>query len=218
VGVRTYSAKTSGFPTAWQAHARAFGADPTSILPCEQGRRPYALSDMPATRFGTNARWLLSLCTGGDRMRTGTSGDVPAVTRSGSSSCVQGEAGWGSGPTARKLATCRHPTRAVPLFTHCHHGECRPSKHAGTRYIVDLVRVDARLVIEFDGGQHADAVAYDSRRTARRGAPGLCIGRYWNHDVLERTSAVLEDILRRLSDSDGVRRGDPWPWHRRPPT
>jgi very-short-patch-repair endonuclease len=66
------------------------------------------------------------------------------------------------------------------------------------RYIVDFVCVDAGLVIELDGGQHADAVAYDSRRTARLRAPGYAVARYWNDDVLKQTTAVLEDIVRRL--------------------
>jgi very-short-patch-repair endonuclease len=33
-------------------------------------------------------------------------------------------------------------------------------------YIVDFLCVDAKLVVELDGGQHADNVAYDERRTA----------------------------------------------------
>ena len=68
------------------------------------------------------------------------------------------------------------------------------------RYIVDFVCIDARLVIELDGGQHAEAVDYDARRSARLRTLGYDVARYWNHDVLKRTAGVLEDILRRLRD------------------
>jgi very-short-patch-repair endonuclease len=34
-----------------------------------------------------------------------------------------------------------------------------------TGYIVDFVCVPARRVVELDGGQHLDALAYDQRRT-----------------------------------------------------
>ena len=33
-------------------------------------------------------------------------------------------------------------------------------------YIVDFVCLEARLIIEADGGQHSDQEAYDARRTA----------------------------------------------------
>jgi hypothetical protein len=34
-------------------------------------------------------------------------------------------------------------------------------------YIVDFACLEARLIIEADGGQHSDQVAYDARRTTR---------------------------------------------------
>ncbi|MGH6967156.1 MAG: DUF559 domain-containing protein, partial [Phenylobacterium sp.] len=33
-------------------------------------------------------------------------------------------------------------------------------------YIVDFLCLEAKLVVELDGGQHAEQVAYDARRTA----------------------------------------------------
>ena len=35
-------------------------------------------------------------------------------------------------------------------------------------YIADFVCLEARLIVELDGGQHQDQVAYDARRDARR--------------------------------------------------
>ncbi len=65
-------------------------------------------------------------------------------------------------------------------------------------YIVDFVCVAQRLVIEVDGGQHADATAYDERRTSACGDGGYRVARYWNHEVLNQTALVLDDILRHL--------------------
>ena len=66
-------------------------------------------------------------------------------------------------------------------------------------FIADFACVDARLVIELDGGQHADRQDQDARRTARMMVNGYRVLRFWNHDVLARTDAVLEEILRHLS-------------------
>ena len=66
-------------------------------------------------------------------------------------------------------------------------------------YIVDFVCVPARLVLELDGGQHLDARAYDSARTRAIELCGYRVLRFWNDDVLLRTDAVLEEILRHLT-------------------
>ncbi len=66
------------------------------------------------------------------------------------------------------------------------------------RYIVDFVCVPARLVLELDGGQHLDAQAYDAVRTLEIEARRYRVLRFWNDDVLLRTDAVLEEILRHL--------------------
>ncbi|HET6554259.1 MAG TPA: DUF559 domain-containing protein [Dyella sp.] len=65
-------------------------------------------------------------------------------------------------------------------------------------YIVDFICVPARLVLELDGGQHLDAQAYDAARTLEIQARGYRVLRFWNDDVLLRTDAVLEEILRHL--------------------
>ena len=65
-------------------------------------------------------------------------------------------------------------------------------------YIVDFVCVEAKLVIELDGGQHADQQDYDAERTRRLEINGYRVLRFWNDDVLLRTADVLEEILRQL--------------------
>jgi very-short-patch-repair endonuclease len=62
-------------------------------------------------------------------------------------------------------------------------------------YIVDFLCVDAKLVVELDGGQHADNVAYDERRTAYLETQGLRVLRFWNGEVIERLNDVCASIL-----------------------
>jgi very-short-patch-repair endonuclease len=66
-------------------------------------------------------------------------------------------------------------------------------------YIVDLLCVERRVIVEVDGGQHADRQAYDRKRTDDLEAMGMIVLRYWNDDVLLRTDAVLNDILATLT-------------------
>ena len=67
-------------------------------------------------------------------------------------------------------------------------------------YVVDFVCPRARLIVELDGGQHLDDQAYDAVRTARLGAMGYRVIRFWNHDVLQRTDDVLAEIHRQLTE------------------
>ena len=65
-------------------------------------------------------------------------------------------------------------------------------------YIVDFACFDARLVIEIDGGRHADAVRSDSIRDAWLAREGFRILRFWNNEVLENTEGVMQEILLSL--------------------
>jgi very-short-patch-repair endonuclease len=65
-------------------------------------------------------------------------------------------------------------------------------------YILDFVCFSKRLVIEIDGSQHAESPR-DFARDAALSAEGFTIARYWNNDVLQRPSSVLEDILAKLA-------------------
>jgi very-short-patch-repair endonuclease len=67
-------------------------------------------------------------------------------------------------------------------------------------YIVDFVAPTRKLVIELDGGQHANTVAYDTARSQYLEAKGYCVLRFWNHDFLARTDEVLEVIDRWLRE------------------
>jgi len=65
-------------------------------------------------------------------------------------------------------------------------------------YIVDFVCVQTRLVVELDGGQHAEHAAQDAHRTAMLEKNGFRVVRFWNDDVLKNLEGVLEEILRQL--------------------
>ncbi|MET0893023.1 MAG: DUF559 domain-containing protein [Pseudoxanthomonas sp.] len=66
-------------------------------------------------------------------------------------------------------------------------------------YIADFICCEVRLVVELDGGQHVERAAYDQQRTIALQRAGYRVLRYWNDDVLLRTSSVLEDILLNLA-------------------
>ena len=65
-------------------------------------------------------------------------------------------------------------------------------------FIADFRCHEGRLVVEVDGGQHADNVAYDERRTAKMGEDGYRVIRFWNTEVLSNIDGVLEAIGNAL--------------------
>ena len=66
-------------------------------------------------------------------------------------------------------------------------------------YIVDFVCLEARLIVEVDGGQHADEKYGDAQRDAWLTSQNFRVLRYWNNQVLKELDAVLEDIARALN-------------------
>ncbi len=63
-------------------------------------------------------------------------------------------------------------------------------------YIVDFVCFEKHLIIELDGGQHAEQAVYDAERSAWLQSQGFRVLRFWNHEVLTDVEAVEEVILR----------------------
>jgi very-short-patch-repair endonuclease len=64
-------------------------------------------------------------------------------------------------------------------------------------HILDFVCFERRIVIEVDGGQHADSEV-DKVRDGHLSAEGFQTVRYWNNDVLKNPEGVLTDLLARL--------------------
>jgi primosomal protein N' (replication factor Y) len=78
-------------------------------------------------------------------------------------------------------------------------------QHPIGSYITDFVCLAARLIVEVDGGQHADSPA-DIRRTAWLESRGYRVLRFWNSDVLTNTDGVLTVIRDALAEGGRRRR------------
>jgi very-short-patch-repair endonuclease len=66
-------------------------------------------------------------------------------------------------------------------------------------YIADFLCIEAKLVIELDGGQHADTVVKDKRRTEYFESLGYQVIRFWNHEVIENMSGLYDSLTLTLS-------------------
>ncbi|MCL2297384.1 MAG: elongation factor P maturation arginine rhamnosyltransferase EarP [Proteobacteria bacterium] len=67
-------------------------------------------------------------------------------------------------------------------------------------FIVDFVCFPKRLIIELDGGQHADSAEYDAQRDAWLTKEGFRVLRFWNNEWAMQQEAVLETIWNALQE------------------
>ena len=67
-------------------------------------------------------------------------------------------------------------------------------------YYADFACKDAMLIIEADGGQHGSD--RDVQRDIVLKQEGFTILRFWNHDILSNTEAVLQAILATLQPKE----------------
>ena len=63
-------------------------------------------------------------------------------------------------------------------------------------FVVDCMEIG--LVIEVDGGQHAERQQQDVTRSRQLEAEGFRVLRFWNDEVLQNTAAVLEQISNTI--------------------
>lgn len=111
-------------------------------------------------------------------------------------------------PIARKL---RHdPTDAEQrLWSHLRGRQIEEAKFVRQfpvgPYVTDFACRSLMLVVELDGGQHADNPK-DTIRTRDIETAGYRVLRFWNNDVLANTEGVLEVIARevRLARNSGA--------------
>ncbi len=68
-------------------------------------------------------------------------------------------------------------------------------------YIADFLCKDLKLIVEVDGGQHAEN-SYDRRRDEWLAAHGWRVLRLWNDHVMGDVESALEHI--RIAASGGV--------------
>jgi len=65
-------------------------------------------------------------------------------------------------------------------------------------FIADFCCVELKLVVEIDGGQHADN-KHDDARTRQLGQLGYRVVRFWNNDVLNNLEGVIRVLETELS-------------------
>ncbi len=142
----------------------------------------------------------------GESVRQGRS---PQPSRWGE---IDGETKWGAikrfytQQTLQKAQTLRESqTNAEGLLWHY----LRDKQLAGHKfrrqqpigpYIVDFACMPKKLLIELDGGQHAEQHTYDKKRDEFLRGKGYKILRFWNNDVFENCFGVLESIRAAVQD------------------
>ena len=67
-------------------------------------------------------------------------------------------------------------------------------------FIVDFICVEKNVVIEVDGGQHAENEEQDIQRSAYLNKMGYRVIRFWNNEVLQEIEAVLTAIFAILAN------------------
>jgi len=72
------------------------------------------------------------------------------------------------------------------------------------RYVVDYVCFEKKLIVELDGGQHAEQQEYDEARTQYLEKSDYRVLRFWNHDVLKDWE-VVEEVIWRALQAYGLR-------------
>lgn len=65
-------------------------------------------------------------------------------------------------------------------------------------FIADFACERPKLIVEIDGGQHAEQQAYDDARTLWLEARGYRVVRFWSNDVLVQSEAVMQKLLEVL--------------------
>ena len=58
-------------------------------------------------------------------------------------------------------------------------------------YTADFASHGAKLIVEVDGGQHAESADADSERTRFLNAEGYRVLRFWNNEVMQNLDGVL---------------------------
>jgi len=66
------------------------------------------------------------------------------------------------------------------------------------RFVVDFCCLEHKLVVEIDGGQHAESSS-DDVRTADLEAAGYRVIRFWNNDVLGNIEGVIDTLRAEMS-------------------
>ena len=80
------------------------------------------------------------------------------------------------------------------------------------RYIADFACRKAKLIIELDGSQHLDALAYDAERSEWLASQGWKVLRFWNGDVVDNIEGVVTVIVAQVAECLGDTHPQPLPY------
>ena len=72
-------------------------------------------------------------------------------------------------------------------------------QHPIEKFTVDFACLDQKVVLEIDGGQHANESVRDESRTRILEAHGFKVLRFWNNEVLQNLEGVLQMITQELA-------------------
>src|SRR4030088_3160169 len=70
-------------------------------------------------------------------------------------------------------------------------------QHPAGNFYLDFYAPALRLAVELDGGQHAEQMDADQRRTRWLEDRGVTVLRFWNSDVSQNLPGVLETIAAK---------------------
>ncbi len=79
------------------------------------------------------------------------------------------------------------------------HGHRFRRQHPIGPYIVDFICLEENLIIEIDGGQHNQPSQEERYRADYLEKHGYQTLRFWNHEVRNELTAVLDTIARSLA-------------------
>ena len=104
---------------------------------------------------------------------------------------------------ARRLRRCLSDAESR-LWSHLRARQLRGVKFRRQQplgpYIVDFCSLDPKLVIEVDGGQHAEEIERDATRTAALEQMGYRVIRFWNNEVLQNIEGVYLRIAEAIDE------------------
>ena len=69
-------------------------------------------------------------------------------------------------------------------------------------YIADFASLGRRLIVEIDGGQHAES-SRDGKRDAWLQSQGFRVLRFWNAEVEDAPDYIVAGILKAAKRDDG---------------
>lgn len=88
--------------------------------------------------------------------------------------------------------------------------QCLRNGHAGYKfrrqlpvgpYIADFACLEAKLIVEVDGGQHCENQK-DVARTEYLNARGYEVMRFWNNDIIDNLEGVVSTLTLALSQRE----------------